>query len=123
MVLDGIGTDLGCVAMHPTVVQMVVGKKEALHIHGPSVHDRSYAYEGEETAAYIHGHYIITIFSSITATPDSSRLTARTFAGHLFDASARGSRQLREQHCQRIEECRPGYTRFAVLDAELAFFA
>jgi hypothetical protein len=47
IVVDEIGTDLGCAAIHPMTGQMVVARKEALYMCGPSVRGRSYAYEGE----------------------------------------------------------------------------
>lgn len=46
IVVDEIGTDLGCATMHTATGQMVVARKEALYMCGPHVRGRSYAYEG-----------------------------------------------------------------------------
>ncbi|CAE6394788.1 unnamed protein product [Rhizoctonia solani] len=122
-VVDEIGTDLGCAAMHPTTGQMVVAKKEALYMCGPSVRGRSYAYEGEKTAAYVHGHYAITVSPPITATADSSHPTVRNFAARLFGSSARPTANTENNNIEDLEDAGPDISRVAVLDPELAFVA
>ncbi|KAF8725005.1 Zinc-finger, partial [Rhizoctonia solani] len=122
-VVDEIGTDLGCAAMHPTTGQMVVAKKEALYMCGPSVRGRSYAYEGEKTAAYVHGHYVITVSPPITATADSSHPTVRNFAARLFGASVKPPGSTEPNPAEDLESAGPDISRVAVLDPELAFVA
>ncbi|KAB5591994.1 Vacuolar protein sorting-associated-like protein [Ceratobasidium theobromae] len=121
-VVDEIGTDLGCAAMHPTTGQMVVARKEALYMCGPSVRGRSYAYEGEKTAAYVHGHYVITVSPPITATADSSHPTVRNFAARLFGAS-KTSAGSSGNAVEDLESAGPDISRVAVLDPELTFVA
>ncbi|KAG9123180.1 hypothetical protein FRC07_000144 [Ceratobasidium sp. 392] len=124
-VVDEIGTDLGCATMHATTGQMVVARKEALYMCGPQVRGRSYAYEGEKTAAYAYGHYIITVSPPITATADSSFPTVRNFAARLFGASAGkpSATFTPDENATEDPEAGPDISRVAVLDPELTFVA
>ncbi|QRV82816.1 Clathrin [Ceratobasidium sp. AG-Ba] len=141
-VVDEIGTDLGCAAMHSSTGQMVVARKEALYMCGPQVRGRSYAYEGinisscrlshperfvgEKTAAYAYGPYVITVSPPITATADSSYPTVRGFAARLFGSAAnKSSTNASSQNDNTTEdpEAGPDISRVAVLDPELTFVA
>ncbi|KAG8904399.1 hypothetical protein FRB99_001821 [Tulasnella sp. 403] len=88
IVVDEVGSGLGCAAMSPRSREMVIARDEAIYMCGPEGRGPCFAYEGPKSNIYSHKTYIVIVSPPFTPKPSNASATVRNYVARTGDTTS-----------------------------------